>query len=320
MACERTRAIEDAARRWLAAARPAVAIALLVVALAAAGCGLGPGKGVGDVELTVTRDFGTVPVVHRQLGDVTEADTVMRVLERSTDISTTYGGDFVQAIDGVEGSSSGAQRFDWLFYVNGVESTVGAAAYDLHGGESVWWDYRDWSGALQVPAVVGSWPQPFIGGYAGRRHPVLVECLGGGSACSKVRARLRGAGAELSSGSPQEAIRVLVGPWRRLRGDAAAAQIERGPQISGVFAELRPVASGYRLLGLAEDGSPRRRFGANAGLLAATRHFEDPPVWVVTGATPAAVRAAADLLDARDLRDRYAVAVEGGRGTALPLR
>jgi hypothetical protein len=296
-----------------------VAIAL-VAALAAAGCGLGPGNRVGDVELTVTRDFGTVPVVHRQLGDVTEADTVMRVLERSTDISTTYGGDFVQAIDGVEGSSSGGQRFDWLFYVNGVESTVGAAAYDLHGGESVWWDYRDWSGALQVPAVVGSWPQPFAGGYAGRRHPVAVECRGGGSACATVRARLRGAGVELASGSPREAIRVLVGPWGRLRSDPAAAQIEHGPQVSGVFAEPQPAPGGYRLLGLGEDGSPRRRFGAGAGLLAATRHFEDPPVWVVTGTSLEGVRAAAGLLDARDLRDRYAVAVEAGEETALPLR
>ncbi len=298
----------------------AVAIALFVAALAAAGCGIGPGAGIENVELAVTRDFGTVPMLHRQLDDVTEADTVMRVLERSADISTTYGGDFVQSIDGLEGETHGGERYDWLFYVNGVESTVGAAAYDLGGGESVWWDYRDWSGALQVPAVVGSWPQPFLRGYAGKRHPVAVECLGGGPACAEVRRRLRSEGVAPSSAAQDDAIRVLVGPWGRLRGDPAAAQIERGSQVSGVFARFRPGGQGYELQGLDEGGVPARRFGSAAGLVAATRRFDDPPVWVVTGSTAAGVRSAAGLLDEADLRDRYAIAVEGGERTALPLR
>ena len=84
----------------------AVAIALLLAALAAAGCGLGPGDGVGDVELTVTRDYGPVPVLGRELGDVTESDTVMRVLEATPTIATRYGGGFVQSIDGLEAQES----------------------------------------------------------------------------------------------------------------------------------------------------------------------------------------------------------------------
>jgi hypothetical protein len=40
---------------------------------------------------------------------------------------------------------------------------------------------------------------------------------------------------------------------------------------------------------------------------------------MVTGATPAAVRAAAEALDAEHLRDHYAVAIENGRSTPLPL-
>jgi hypothetical protein len=102
-----------------------------------------------------------------------------------------------------------------------------------------------------VPAVVGSWPAPFAAGYEGRRHPVALECEGGGGACGTVRRALAGAGAE---------------------------------------------------------------FGAGA---AAIRRYESPPVWLVTGATPAAVAAAAGALDPADLHDRYAVAVEGV--TAVPL-
>jgi hypothetical protein len=298
----------------------AVASALFLAALAVAGCGLGPGKDVGDVGLTVTRDYGAVPMLHRELDDVTESDTVMRALERSADVSTRYGGGFVQSIGGLEGDDGGDRSLDWFFYVDGVESTVGAADYSLRGGEAIWWDYRDWGAAMRVPAVVGSWPQPFLDGYDGRQRPVAVECLGGGAACATVRERLQKAGVAVASGPADGAVRVLVGPWGRVRRDPAAAQIERGPQTSGVFAELRPSGRGYVLQGLGENGEVARTFGADAGLVAATRRYEAPPVWVVSGATSAGVDAAAGLLDSADLRDRYAVAVDGGEGTPLPVR
>ena len=72
----------------------AVATALLLAALAAAGCGLGPGADVGDVGLTVTREFGAVPVLDRSLA-AKESDTVMRLLEGEAEVSTRYGGGFV---------------------------------------------------------------------------------------------------------------------------------------------------------------------------------------------------------------------------------
>lgn len=298
----------------------ALAIALLTVALAIAGCGLGPGEGVDEVELAVTRDYGSVPMFHRALADVTESDTVMRVLERSVDISTRYGGGFVQSIDGLEAQEDVDGSLDWFFYVDGVEATVGAADYALRGGESVWWDYRDWEAAMRVPAVVGSWPQPFLDGYEGRRRPVAVECVGGGAACTAVRDSLEAAGASVAQGSPDGAIRVLVGPWARVRKDPAAAQIEDGPQTSGVFAEFQPRRGGFALWALDESGEPQRVFGTGAGLVAATRRFDAPPVWVVSGTSEVGVRAAAGLLDAADLRDHYAVAVEGGAETPLPVR
>lgn len=297
----------------------AVAIALLLAALAAAGCGLGPGGGVGDVRLTVTRDYGARPILDRAVGGVTESDTVMRVLDRSAEITTRYSGRFVQSIEGIEGREEDGRYFDWLFYVNGIESNVGAADFPLHGGEAIWWDYRDWTSALHVPAVVGSWPQPFLGGYEGRRRPVAVECVGGGGACAEVRERLERAGASVASGSPSGAIRVLVGPWARVRRDPAAAQVDDGVQESGVFAEFVDRDGRLRLQGLDEAGAPARGFGPDAGLVAATRRYEAPPVWLVTGASADGVRAAAGLLDTADLRDHYAVATEGGKETPLPL-
>ena len=89
---------------------------------------------------------------------------------------------------------------------------------------------------------------------------------------------------------------------------------------SGVFADFERSGSGFELLGLDEGGEPVRSFGPRGGLVAATRRHEAPPVWVVTGATPAGVEAAADLLDRSRLRNRYAVATEGGPAIPLPMR
>jgi Domain of unknown function (DUF4430) len=297
----------------------AVAIALLGAALATAGCGLGPGAGVGEVSLTVTRDYGADPVQSPRREEASESDTVMRVLERSADISTRYGGGFVQSIDSVSEAVRSGRRYDWFFFVNGVESPIGAADFSLRGGEAIWWDYRDWSAASRVPAVVGSWPQPFVDGYEGRPHPVSIECRTAAATCSAVRGSLERAGVALSPGAAG-AIRVLVGPWSRLRSDPAAAQLERGPETSGVFADFVGDRGDPGLLGLDEAGAPVRRFGPTAGLVAATRRYEAPPVWLVTGATAAGVSAAAGLLDGDDLRNHYAVAVEGDKETPLPVR
>jgi len=296
----------------------AVATALLWAALATAGCGLGAGAGVGEVELTVTREYGAVPMLQRTL-EANESDTVMRLLEESAEISTRYGGGFVHTIDGVEETERGGHPHDWFFFVDGVESPVGAADYPLAGGERIWWDYRDWLATNHVPAVVGSWPAPFVDGYEGKRYPVAVECRGGGEACAQVRAALGRAGVAVADGEPVGALRVLVGPWERLRSDPAVALIEAGPDESGVFADFEQGARGYTLLGLDEAGRPSRELGPDAGLVAATRRYDASPTWVVTGGTAAAVRTAAGLLSAERLRDHYAVASEDGHPTPLPL-
>jgi len=297
----------------------AVASGLLCAALAAAGCGLGPGEGVGEVSLTVTRDFGAERLAAPVAEGARESDTVMRVLDRNVSIETRYGGAFVQSIDGLAGERQGGRPYDWFFYVNGLWSPVGAAEYPLRGGESIWWDYRDWSASTRVSALVGAWPQPFADGYEGSRHATAVECRGGGASCALVRERLRDAGADLTAAGAAGAIRVLVGPWARLRADDDAAALEDGPEASGIYAEFADAGGGFRLQGLDEEGEPGRDFGFAAGLVAATRRYGAPPVWLVTGSSAAGVRAAAGLLDGARLRDRFAVATEDGEETPLPI-
>jgi hypothetical protein len=292
----------------------AVVSALLCAALATAGCGLGPGAGVGNVQLTVTREYGATPVLDTAVG-ANESDTVMRVLEGEAEISTRYGGGFVHSIDGVAEGQHGGDPYDWFFYVDGVESPIGAAEYELEGGERIWWDYRDWVATNHVPAVVGSWPAPFSDGVEGERHPVAVECEGGGGACEEAREALGREGVEVAGGKPEKALRILVGPWARVREDPAARTIEAGPAESGVFADF----DSEGLVALDEGGEAARNLGPDTGLVAATSRYGGLPVWVVTGGTAAAVRAAAEALDADRLRDHYAVAIEDGKTVPLPL-
>ena len=285
--------------------------------VAAAGCGLGPGDSIGGVELTVTRDYGSQLLLRASESDASESETAMRLLDRKAEISTRYGGGFVQSVDGIEGETSGGRAFDWFFYVNGVESEVGSADYTLRGGYRVWWDYRDWTAAMRVPAVVGSYPEPFLHGYDGKRHPVTVSCLGGGRACGVVRAQLRAVDAKIGGGG--DPIRVLVGPWARVRANDAARQIERGPAYSGVFADFVEGGGGWRLQALDVTGRAAGAPLVLGGLLAATRRGDDPPTWVVTGSGTAGALEAARLLNESGLRDRYAVATGPGGPMAVPV-
>ena len=288
--------------------------ALLCAALATAGCGLGPGADVGYVDLTVTREYGAVPVLDTSVA-AKESDTVLRVLEGEADVETRYGGGFVHSIDGVAEGSRGGDPYDWFFYVDGVEAPIGAAGTEVEGGERIWWDYRNWAVTNHVPAVVGSWPAPFSDGVEGERHPVAVQCEGGGAACDEVREALEREGVKVAAGKPEKALRILVGPWARVREDPAARSIESGPAESGVFADF----DSDELVALDEAGHADKSLGPGTGLVAATSRYGGLPVWVVTGGTAAAVRAAAGALDADHLRDHYAVAIEEGNAVPLPL-
>jgi hypothetical protein len=254
----------------------------------------------------VTRDYGSQVLLEADDESPPESETVMRLLDREADITTRYGGGFVQSIDGVENAGDG--RSDWFFYVNGIESSVGAAEASVRGGDRIWWDYRDWSTAARVPAVVGSYPKPLSD------DPVSLECEAEEPVCDEVTGRLEDAGIEVG-GAGTEA-RVLVGPWESVRSDPAARQLEDGPGTSGVFAVPVIAKTGWAIPLLTAGGDEA---GSATGLVAAVRDGEDPPTWLVTGTDDDGVERAAALLGEEQLRNHYAVAVEGSRDVPLPV-
>lgn len=301
--------------------RPVAAVAVAIAcALATAGCGLGTGRGTSSVSLTLTRDFGS-----RMLGRAVErrvpgSETVMRMLERSFSVGTRYGGGFVESIDGHSGSSD---RRDWFYYVNGIEGAKGAAGTGLHRGDEIWWDLHDWSAAEDTPAVVGSFPEPFIHGSGGRRFPTVLECASDVEpACTRVtdelgRLHVPVASQLIGTGSGTDSLALEVGTWRDLRGQIVASLLDHGPGSSGVYARFTD--GGTQLQLLDPHGRAVRTLGAGTGLVAATSQGSSPPTWMVTGTDPAGVAAAAAELGQASLHDHFAVAVTGGSTLALPL-
>ncbi len=299
------------------------AAALLVGAVAASGCGVGPGEDQGTIEVTVTRDRGA-EVLHDVSDEITDSDDVLSVLDRNADLETRYGGGFVQSIDGLAGGIEDGRSSDWFYYVNGIEAPIGSADYDPADGDRVWWDHHDWSTAMRTPAVVGSWPEPFVHGFDGDPFSTVVECLPPTGACEQVADELRDAGARgpidadaAVMPDPATTARVLVGTWDEVRSDPDARLLAGGAGRSGVFATFSGSAPSVGLTLTDERGRVAETLGPGAGLIAALRPGQRPPTWVVTGTDAAGVAAAADLFG-EDLEDRFALAVLENAGS-LPV-
>ena len=299
-----------------------LAATVLIGIVAASGCGVGPGDAqAGEAGLRVTSGFGADVLVGATLEDPTPSDTVVRFLDDEADIETSYGGNFVDSIDGLEGSTVNGGAEDWFFFVNGYYSDIGAGEAKVQAGDQIWWDYRRWEEAYRVPAVVGSWPEPFLHGQEGERPDVVLECVGGApvtASCDVAADALDGQGIDYEreeTGQPTahpDELRILVGAWGALRADPAAAQIEDGPSTSGVYASIEPCGDSYDFAILGSDAKPRLHLRAG-GLVAAVRRRDDQPTWVVTSPEVESLQTAASLLDGDSLRDRYAV-VSGPSG------
>ena len=301
-----------------------LAALLSALVLAAAGCGAGGGEQPDEVKLTVTDDFGSRTVLERTGPDVRGNDTVMRLLQRNVDVKTRFGGGFVQSIGGLRGGREGGRPVDWFYFVNGILEDEGAAAVDVHEGDRIWWDRHDWGTANRIPAVVGSYPEPFLNGVDGERLPTRLECDEGvEAACDAIVQKMADLGivagkARPGTGQGEEQLRILVGRWPVIRGDRAAEMLEQGPKSSGVYARISE--DGRTITTLDARGRSVDRLGPGSGLIAATRWRADDPVWIVTGTDAAGVELAAkQAFDESVLNEKFALAISEGLPVPLPV-
>lgn len=201
------------------------ALAALLLALLLAACGGGEGGEAGEgptARLWVTRDRGAQVVL---TATVPAGLTVMQALQREADVETRYGGRFVEAVDGVEGSLDEGR--DWFYFLNGIEPDVGAAEVELDEGDIAWWDYRSWSEQMAQPVVVGAFPEPFVHGWGDERRPVVVSAPPTLAVQAQALRRLLGSG---GSGEPNSfVLQVLKGAQgatlTAMRGEANDAPV-----------------------------------------------------------------------------------------------
>jgi hypothetical protein len=278
-------------------ARHALGLGLTVAAVAACGSSLAKApSGPRAATVTVTRGFGGRTLSAARAAPGQSALTALRRVAR---VSTSYGGRFVEAIDGLSGNPS--QGMAWLYFVNGIQASLGSADYTLHPGDREWWDYRYWNDLIQVPVAIGAWPEPFVHGYDGTRPAVSVSgpaCAGG------VRAALRRAGARLVRTSRDWSVRVETfaraaselssSAWQG-RGLTVSLDHDRVMVYRG-RGGLRPDPRAHALIAGRQPGPTT---GKSAEL-------------VVAGDTTAAACAAAHTLaaDPAAVRDAYAVALD----------
>jgi hypothetical protein len=281
-------------------ARTVVPVLVLTALMALTGCGPSRRTGSDEMAVTVTRDYGRTDFIALEHERVPQRGDLARILQRYPNPRDTA-----------------------TLFVNGILAADPAAELQVHGGDRVWLDQHDEGIAPQIAAVVGAFPEPFVHGSDGKRLPVRVECENPrAGACSAVAEKLVALGVVagrsiISRSAADETLRILVGPWKRLRGrDLESDSIDAGPRSSGVYARFD--ASGGRLVVLDPAGRPARTLGAGTGLIAATREKDRQPVWFVTGTDDAGVAAAARALDESVLADRFALAISADLPVAIP--
>lgn len=301
---------------------PARLIATAVVALAVAGCGgAAAGEAGKSAGVTVTKNFGSAAIGSAAQKQVPGGETVTRLLQRSFTVATGPRRT-VRSIDGHAGDP-GQSR--WYFYVNGIQAPKHPGKMTVSPGDQVWWDLHDSSAARLVPAVVGSYPQPFTGGLSGRRFPTVLDCASNVTkACNLVGDSLNRAGVKVSfqqfgGGSGSDSLAVVVGTWKDLHGVIAAELVGAGPRSSGVYAQF--VGPAGQVLELDNGtGAVVRTLRAGAGLIAATEQPTlNQPTWLVTGTDIAGVDDAAKALTPARLRNHFALAVDGTKDLPVPL-
>lgn len=288
-------------------------LALVATAVLCAAVATGCGSKQGDAEqvspkegttLVVTRDFGAEELLPESVWPVGGGQSALRQLQSATKVESSFGGRYVTSIDGVKQDLS--KGYDWLFYLDGVESDVGAAAVKPTGGQVVQWDYHRWRDVKTGGAIVGAFPLPL------KADGVALECVPQVStACLTVKQRLRNAGVRLNT----KGVPMKVGTWSELARLDLGVDLSSDPAGNGAFAAF----PGDRELQLvADDGSVVRTLGRDSGLIAAFAEGASVQ-WLITGVDTLGVERAAAELDAKQLKNRFAMAVDPSGAISLPI-
>ncbi|ARU59804.1 hypothetical protein CBW65_01105 [Tumebacillus avium] len=285
----------------------------------------------GSFNMFVTHNFGGASVFNQNT-PYYKGDSLMDVMHDNLEVTTKYGGGFVNSINGVASGYTDKSIFtrkkrDWFYFVNGAVAGVGADAYSPQNGDSVWWDYHDWSGSgSNTPSVVGSYPHPFTVGYNGARPGTVIYYSGKhADDANRLASALRGLGAgnvRTSEYSNQNLIEnntnvILLGTWPELQPESSVQDLFSSPTRTGIYATVEDGA--VQLLDYTGDESGQ----SGQALIAATGtgNGDTTPTWLLIGVDEPALDAAVNTLvsSSGKLRGKIGVVLSNGAAVGVPV-
>ncbi len=276
--------------------------------------------GTISVTVTITRDFGRELMLGETLAVLPDTSAMAALMEIA-EVETAYGGGFVNAINGVRSGYAGSQKTqrDWFFYINGIQSNIGALDYKLHDGDVQHWDFHSWGFRHFIPAVIDVYPSAFQHGFGGRVSPTLIVCpdylredvirleesltqLGVNDVSIRSLDELT------ESGQGKANIILVSAPGNRL-----ISELNQNWQRLGFFAHFE----NGDLLVINNDGEVTDEYGAGTGVIQATQNPWNPKgvgacenvAWLVSGTDETGVRNALDALLDQHREFQYAGAV-----------
>lgn len=280
--------------------------------------------------ITITRDFGRELMLGETL-EVMPDTSAMAALMEVADVETTYGGGFVNAINGVRSGYAGSQKTkaDWFFYINGIQSNVGALDYKLHDGDVQHWDFHSWGFRHFIPAVIDVFPSAFRHGFGGRVSPTLIVCPDYlKQDVVKLEERLAQLGVkdvsirsldELSESEQGSSNIILVSG----QGNSLISELNQNWKRLGFFAYFE----NGDLMVIDNTGEITAEYGAGTGLIQATQNPWNPKgvgacenvVWLVSGTDEAGVKDALDALLDQHNKIQYAGAAVVADGKIITI-
>ena len=313
---------------------PVIVLILLMTAVSAGCPSPPPAAGSGESGLAtvvVTRDFGQELILTGEV-ELNNVSNAMTALQSVAEVETKYGGGFVKAINGFSSEYEGLEQsqLDWFYYINGISLSLGARDYTLRDGDVEQWDLRDWSYRSFVPAIIGAYPQPFLGGVGGEVKPTVVAYDDPfAEEAGALKAELEGwetaevlvTGAEtLSDGVKERSNLIILGGAE----NGLILELNELHKRLGFFAYFE----GGKIVVLDGGGDPSGEYGAGWGLIQATQNPWSPGgvgsgesiVFMVSGTDEDGVRSAVQALidNSDELSYAYAVLVKDNEIVKIP--
>lgn len=270
-----------------------------------------PAKITEKVRLVVTHNFGT-EVVFDSFLDLNGACSALELTEMNLEVETSYGGSFVNSINGKNSGYTGKKgqekkNTDWFLYYNGILAAAGAADIKIANGDTVWWDYHDWGFSSFTPAMIGAFPQPLSRGITLFYSP---SCQG---RAEKIAEYLKGQAVDSvdiqeydeKAVSQRQSVSMVIGIWNELDESSMLKGLNQNNKKTGLFCKLGN--DGFQRLdvSLEETGRPYRN---ETAIIAATgRGLGDQyPLWLLVGYDAGGLDKAIEFLTGNSIAPQYA--------------